>query len=61
MVSYIHGWLYEKWTLPDAEWMTATQMARFQYLIQNMIKDMREAIKRLEHRGQTIYCYLLES
>ncbi|KAK1514253.1 hypothetical protein CABS01_16743 [Colletotrichum abscissum] len=29
VVSHSHGRLYEKWTLPDVEWMTATQATGF--------------------------------
>ncbi|KAK1837885.1 hypothetical protein CCHR01_19492 [Colletotrichum chrysophilum] len=61
VVSHTHGRLYEKWTLPDAGWMTATQMDRFQGLVKSMTKDMREAVEGLKNGGRTIYRYPLES
>ncbi|KAH0423702.1 hypothetical protein CcaCcLH18_11998 [Colletotrichum camelliae] len=61
VISHTHGRLYDKWTLPDAGWMTATQMNRFQMLVQSMTKDMREAVEGLQNRGRTIYRYPLES
>ncbi|KAI3530163.1 hypothetical protein CABS02_14611 [Colletotrichum abscissum] len=61
VVSHSHGRLYEKWTLPDVDWMNATQADRFQSMVQSMVKDMREAIRRLKGGVKTIYRYPLES
>ncbi|KAK1973531.1 hypothetical protein LZ30DRAFT_827934 [Colletotrichum cereale] len=60
-VSQTHGRLYEKWTLPDVEWMTTTQANRFHGVVRSMIGDMQETIQRLQHGRQMICRYPLES
>ncbi|KAH6699597.1 hypothetical protein EV126DRAFT_342566 [Verticillium dahliae] len=40
-VSSSHRRLYEKWTIPDINWMTADQVAAFRTIIQDMMKVMR--------------------
>ncbi|KZL63696.1 ott 1508-like deaminase, partial [Colletotrichum incanum] len=61
VVSHTHGRIYEKWTLPDVEWMTAAQTDRYQCVVQNMVREMREAIQSLKGGGRIISSYPLES
>ncbi|KAK2053460.1 hypothetical protein LY76DRAFT_667510 [Colletotrichum caudatum] len=61
VVSQTHGRLYEKWTLPDVEWMTTTQANRFHGVVRSMIGDMQEMIQRLQDGRQMICRYPLES
>jgi hypothetical protein len=49
-LSYAHRRLYDKWTLPDVNWMTNTQASMFRQIIQDMIKEMQSEIRAL---GQT--------
>ncbi|KAH7114934.1 hypothetical protein B0J13DRAFT_459953, partial [Dactylonectria estremocensis] len=44
IVSHTNGRLYEKWTIPDVDWMTNTQADAFRCMIQTMIQDIRKAI-----------------
>ncbi|KAK2038162.1 hypothetical protein LZ31DRAFT_132507 [Colletotrichum somersetense] len=61
VVSQTQGRLYEKWTLPDVEWMTTTQANRFHGVVRSMIGDMQEMIQRLQDGRQMICRYPLES
>lgn len=46
VVSHTHGRLYEKWTIPDVDWMTTTQAVMFRCIVQAMIQDIRKAIQK---------------
>ncbi|KAK1471637.1 hypothetical protein CABS01_16346 [Colletotrichum abscissum] len=61
VVSHTHGRLYEEWTLPDVDWMTAKETERFRSVIDCMTRDMGEAIQRLKVERRIVYCYPLES
>ncbi|KAL0929561.1 uncharacterized protein CTRU02_215460 [Colletotrichum truncatum] len=61
VVSQTHGRLYEKWTLPDVDWMDTAQAGRLQCVVQSMIRDMQQLIQRFEHGERINYRYPLES
>ncbi|KAG7152781.1 hypothetical protein HYQ46_005488 [Verticillium longisporum] len=44
-ISHAHRRLYERWTIPDVDWMTEAQACAFSAIIQDMIQHMDEAVR----------------
>lgn len=43
-ISHSHRRLYEKWTIPDVDWMTKTQATAFSTIVQDMTQHLRQTI-----------------
>lgn len=50
-VSHAHRRLYEKWTIPDVNWMTEGQVVVFRSIVQAMIQDLRAKISNQRRIG----------
>jgi hypothetical protein len=42
-ISHSHGRLYQKWTLPDVDWMSQHQALLFRAILQEMIRELKKA------------------
>ncbi|WJG35457.1 uncharacterized protein FOBCDRAFT_137545, partial [Fusarium oxysporum Fo47] len=50
VVSQTHGRLYEKWTIPDAKWMTTSQADSFRSVVESMMQDIQGMLEKFRDK-----------